>query len=318
MRSLSFLNWDSVFLTVPSSSSTDLNTSLSAFSLTSPPKSNPNSTTFPSVQTPSPRRRPEALRSTSATKRRSASTFSSNLSLAESDDDDPLDNSSSSLAIARAQEFYHGGQNEAMDDITRAGLDERARNASWPAGSRSAGAGTTEFQRRTAGSMSGSNPPRVKSASTTMFPAGLSRAALHSPGSLILLWSFVHLEGTFEVDETLIKVSEFNEVKKLLLAGFGSGIGGGSLEEMRGAPGWRDWLWGRDSETSTTAGASLEERKISMMNNRTVPTFSSPPSILGIDVILEPGESKTCTFFLLSLCANECNLVAHPCQFYFA
>jgi hypothetical protein len=234
------------------------------------------------------RRRPEPIQlpTSSPSIRRHASTTS----LADSDYES-FDNSSTSIAY-QEESFYGEGHNEAMDELTRAGLEERARHASnWQEGSRSAGAGTTEFHRRTA-SIAGTS--RGRSASSTTFPSSLGNISFRHPqNSLILLWSFVHLEGTFEVDESLIKASEFNEVKRSLLAGFGSGIGGGTLEQTNQVPGWRNWLLGKETER-TTAGASLEERKNLMMKDRSVPTFSSPPSILGIDIVLEPGESKTC------------------------
>lgn len=114
-----------------------------------------------------------------------------------------------------------------------------------------------------------------------------------------VFWSYAHLEGTFEVEDELIKSAEFIEVKKSLLGGFGSALGGGTLEEPRPAKGWRDWLWGNaeeEEEQSKSVGATLEERKLNSLSEKTVPTFSSPPSILGVDLILEPGESKSCKF----------------------
>ena len=44
----------------------------------------------------------------------------------------------------------------------------------------------------------------------------------------------------------------------------------------------------------TPAIGSLEERRKRMMNDASIPVFSSPPSILAVDLVLEPGESKTC------------------------
>lgn len=232
---------------------------------------------------PTPRRRPEALAGLRT------GDFSSTVSLANSDDYDENDEQLSAAAV-RAREFYRGGQNIPMDELMRARLDERARNANWKESPRSAGAGTTAFQRRTASisGMAGRPAPTIYSP-----PPPKPTNFMHPPNTLLLLWSFVHLEGTFEVEESLIRGSEFNDVKRSLLAGFGSGLGGGNLGELRDSPGWKHWLWGSDTDR-TTAGASLEERKTSMMSDHSVPTFSSPPSILGIDLVLEPGESKTC------------------------
>ena len=47
------------------------------------------------------------------------------------------------------------------------------------------------------------------------------------------------------------------------------------------------------SSTISTVG-SLEERRSKAMNDDSYPVFSSPPSILAVDLVLEPGESKTC------------------------
>jgi hypothetical protein len=48
--------------------------------------------------------------------------------------------------------------------------------------------------------------------------------------------------------------------------------------------------------TSAHAGGSLEERRNRAMNDKNYPVFSSPPSILAVDLTLEPGECKTCEF----------------------
>ena len=45
---------------------------------------------------------------------------------------------------------------------------------------------------------------------------------------------------------------------------------------------------------SSHAVGSLEERRNRAMNDKNYPVFSSPPSILAVDLTLEPGESKTC------------------------
>ena len=40
---------------------------------------------------------------------------------------------------------------------------------------------------------------------------------------------------------------------------------------------------------------SLEERRNRMMNDTSVPVFNSPPSILAVDLVLEPGDKRSCT-----------------------
>ena len=52
------------------------------------------------------------------------------------------------------------------------------------------------------------------------------------------------------------------------------------------------------SRRSSGLLGSLEDRRNRAMNDRAVPTLSVPPSILAVDLDLQPGESKTCTYFL--------------------
>lgn len=207
--------------------------------------------------------------------------LSSSFSLADSDEFDPTD---AHASAPPGQTFYSAGKNERMDEETRAGMESWTRRAS--RGSQSAGPAATQFVHQTTpfdrGSLSASAIPSF---------ADGRNPFLYPPNTLTLLWSFAHLEGTFEVDPTLIKPAEFIEVKRSLIAGFGSGLGGGTLDSGPESTGWRNWIW----EGERTGGATLEARKANVMKERTIPTFSSPPSILGVDVVLEPGQSKTCT-----------------------
>lgn len=148
----------------------------------------------------------------------------------------------------------------------------------------------------------------------------------HPKNTIGLLWAFAHLEGSFEVDEELIKPNEFLEVKQLLAGGVGGvGMGGGTLEPKKEEKGgWKSWLWGNstnstarlkgESEESrngtregeamsgdTGGAASFEERKEKAVKDKTVPIFSCPASILGVDLVLEPGQSKTCKSAELSV-----------------
>lgn len=145
-------------------------------------------------------------------------------------------------------------------------------------------------------------------------------AQLHPPNTLSILWAFAHLEGSFVVDESLIKPAEFLEVKRLLVGGAGGvGVGGGTLEERKTGGGWRSWLWGGGAGTAgsglgagqgglgggdeaASGGASLEERKRKAIEDRSVPMLSCPPSILGVDVVLKPGESKSCALPFYRAC----------------
>lgn len=184
--------------------------------------------------------------------------------------------------------FYALGQNETMDSIAH--LDYEARRQKDP---------YAGLPRSVSSSIDGSG----------------SRTQLHPPNTISLLWSFAHLEGTFEVDEMLIKTAEFMRLKRELMGGL-SGVGGGTLDDQRqssraaGGGGWKSWLWGSGSAPAGGRGevsgaASLEERRAVSMKEKNIPTFSSPPSILGVDLILEPGETKSCAFRMTLACCRR-------------
>ena len=202
--------------------------------------------------------------------------FDSSASLARSDsDEDPADSSQH----LPGRGFYSQGQNDTMDSVVHAGIDEwkRGRNMS----SSSLGQFPAPVSRQSSAATA-----------TPRGPATSAGTALHPPNTLGVLWSFAHLEGTFEVDDQLINPAEFLEVKRALLGG-AAGMGGGTLGERRGRSGWREWIWGAQASKGGK-GATLEERKERGLKEKSVPTFASPPSILGVDLVLEPGESKSC------------------------
>jgi hypothetical protein len=206
--------------------------------------------------------------------------LSSTFSLAESASSD--DEQYTQGAAKNERAFYSKG-------VASPGSRNGSKDSTGPTGARgshSAGPASGSFdQSRERAASSGSivNLNRATPGSQFLYPAN----------TINVLWSFAHLEGTFETDDELVKPHEFNEVKRALLEGFGSGIGGGTLIERRTDGGWREWIWG-SGEDGTRAGATLEERKNYSMREKSVPTFSSPPSILGVDLVLEPGESKSC------------------------
>ena len=209
--------------------------------------------------------------------------------------------------------FYGMGKNETMDSVDEAKYDLHARP---PVARRL-------FSTPSAASPNGLAPPprpsvrgheRNRSISYGNAPTSSSPALTHPPNTIVLLWAFAHLEGSFEVDESLIKPAEFLEVKRLLVGGTGGvGLGGGTLEERKTGGGWRDWFgWGggggggggkgggraptpaASSDDLRGGAASLEERKKKVIEERAVPILSCPPSILAVDLVLKPGESKTC------------------------
>ncbi|GAA5867854.1 hypothetical protein JCM3774_005884 [Rhodotorula dairenensis] len=225
--------------------------------------------------------------------------------------------------------FYGMGKNETMESVDEAKYASHARPVARRLFSTPAGP---------ANGLIGPPPPLARgpdlnrSISYGHAPTSSTPALTHPPNTLVLLWAFAHLEGSFEVDESLIKPAEFLEVKRLLVGGIGGvGLGGGTLEERKTGGGWREWLgWGGGSgagggssssssrggtgrggaagsgggrTASATAssddlrgGASLEERKRKVIEERAVPILSCPPSILAVDLVLKPGESKTFTF----------------------
>ncbi|GAA5823189.1 hypothetical protein JCM11251_007517 [Rhodosporidiobolus azoricus] len=214
----------------------------------------------------------------------------STLSLASDNDDSDDDPNEAS-----SNRFYGVGRNDTMESVVEAEYHRAAREvgtlnnrlSSAPAPSTYASQPGHDRRGDRSQSYSNSAPPPSDSSPP------------HPPNTLSLLWAFAHLEGSFEVDESLIKPAEFMEVKRLIAGGLGGvGVGGGTLEERKETAGWTGWLWGsRPAPQDDGRGAaSLEERKERAVKDRSVPTFSCPPSILGVDLVLEPGKSKTFTF----------------------
>lgn len=202
-----------------------------------------------------------------------------------------------------------------MESLVREDIDSQARHPSSPyQAPHSSGPTSSSFPgpqgrdrtRANSYAYGGTDPYSSRSYPRNTF--------LHPPNTITLLWSFAHLEGTFEVEEALIKTHEFDEVKKSLLGGFGSAMGGGTLDQRKENVSWKDWIWGSGVEGSgKRVGATLEERRNSVMQEKTVPTFSSPPSILGVDLVLEPGESKSCECLLLSFSITSTDLKVRTC-----
>ncbi|GAA5898453.1 hypothetical protein JCM6882_007779 [Rhodosporidiobolus microsporus] len=210
----------------------------------------------------------------------------STLSLASDDEDSDYDPNESA-----GNSFYGVGRNDTMESIVEADYHRAARDA---------GPFNNRFSSAPAPSPYASQPGHDRFRSQSYSNGGPpAQEPLHPPNTLSLLWAFAHLEGAFEVDESLIKPAEFLEVKRLIAGGLGGvGVGGGTLEERKETAGWKGWLWGsKPADADDGRGAaSLEERKDRAIKDRSVPTFSCPPSILGVDLVLEPGKSKTFTF----------------------
>jgi hypothetical protein len=171
-------------------------------------------------------------------------------------------------------DFYNLGQgaNDTMDSVMRDGVTDSMRRPS---------------RRRSSSivSMSGYDLSSPSPSSSSATVNGYSPPQSNRPDAATqtLLWTFAHFEGQFEVDESLIKPAEFIAVKHALFGERGGMVGGGS---MGGEDKSKSWL-------GDTRG-SLEERRNRALGDRSVPILRAPPSILGVDIRLRPGEKKTC------------------------
>ncbi|GAA5906895.1 uncharacterized protein JCM6883_005721 [Sporobolomyces salmoneus] len=232
----------------------------------------------------------------------------STLSLADSDDSDYDPNDDSQNLPVNG--FYGLGRNDTMDSVVEGSL-----TASYGRTGKTA----PLFQSPQSMYPATQDSHRIFSQGSD-FEHEEKNSALHPPNTIALLWAFAHLEGSFEVDELLIKPNEFLEVKQLLAGGVGGvGMGGGTLEsKKKETGGWKSWLWGsaattplddsrnasttRENEANgitsgdTGGAATFEERKEKAVKDKTVPIFSCPASILGVDLVLKPGESKSFSF----------------------
>ncbi|KAI8644762.1 hypothetical protein BD408DRAFT_111870 [Parasitella parasitica] len=81
-----------------------------------------------------------------------------------------------------------------------------------------------------------------------------------------LLCGFAQVVGSFVADPSLINLSEFGPLKHHTMYNPQGGLGGG--------------------------GGLMVAKSDSMLDTRTLPVFSTPPSILFVDLDLAPGETK--------------------------
>ncbi|CAJ0641833.1 13995_t:CDS:10 [Entrophospora sp. SA101] len=101
-----------------------------------------------------------------------------------------------------------------------------------------------------------------------------------------LLWGFAQIVGQFTVDASLIKSIEFEPLKTKTMYrpasgnGAGGAVGGGTLG-----------IFSPNSMNQSSL-ADLQERA----DSKSIPVFSTPPSILFCDLHLAPGESQTYTY----------------------
>ncbi len=143
-----------------------------------------------------------------------------------------------------------------------------------------------------------------------------------APGSEKVLWSFAQLGGTIEIDESLIKPGDFENLKRRLAYGDLTGanasphsvpgtprtIGGGDFGQSSEAEqtaaqssSWGNFLkspFGNRPQQHRRTGSTMQDAQDRTLQSRSVPTFSCPPSIVAVDLVLAPGESKTFQFKL--------------------
>lgn len=203
---------------------------------------------------------------------------------------------------SESNEFYGMGRNDTMESIVRDEFTHWSRGAAHPSTQ------TTRDGRH--------------AATSPLFP----RQAGLSPGTEVVYWSFAHFSGHYEIDESMIKPAEFEDVKRRLA--FGDGLtcpspagtprlmGGGELGQLDSAEGdvahissagWGSYLRqviGGQTPANASGGShrrsssTMLDASTRVMTSKTIPLFSSPPSIVAVDLQLAPGESKTFTFSL--------------------
>lgn len=140
-----------------------------------------------------------------------------------------------------------------------------------------------------------------------------------APGTEKVLWSFAQIGGTIEIDESLIKPGDFENLKRRLAYGDLTGanasphslpgtprtLGGGDLgqttDEQTGNSKWSSYLrgpFGSRAQSHRRTGSTLQDAQERTMQSRSVPAFTTLPSIVAVDLVLAPGESKTYQFKL--------------------
>ncbi|SPO27730.1 uncharacterized protein UTRI_04231_B [Ustilago trichophora] len=140
-----------------------------------------------------------------------------------------------------------------------------------------------------------------------------------APGTEKILWSFAQIGGTIEIDESLIKPGDFENLKRRLAYGDLTGanasphsvpgtprtLGGGDLgqtSDHKPRPSsWSSYLrgpFGGRAQQHRRTGSTMQDAQDRTLQSRSVPTFATPPSIVAVDLVLAPGESKTYQFKL--------------------
>ncbi|CAO1637659.1 unnamed protein product [Parajaminaea phylloscopi] len=209
-------------------------------------------------------------------------------------------------ADTATEQFYGTGRNDTMESVVRDQFTQWSRGAPHPRSTTAVpGAGAR-----------GTHP-------SPLFP----QHAGPKQGTEVVYWSFAQFSGSYEIDESMIKPGEFEEVKRKLAFGDGLAntapqgtmrtLGGGDLghldevtpdSDRTGQAGWGSYLRNVLSGSASGSGSGQRSHRRTsstmldtsqrMMTSRTIPLFSSPPSIVAVDLSLTPGQSRSYSFTL--------------------
>lgn len=186
-------------------------------------------------------------------------------------------------------DFYNLGRNESMDSVLRDSMTDFAKRRPPLTRGSSSPVSTRSASRLPSATMPSAHHP----SSDTTSESGRSDAQAQQTKDKFqhLLWAFAQLQGSFEVDETLIKPAEFVAVKQALFGSGGAGetstaslpgiIGGGSLDTPVSSPTtWRSWLWNTSAGPITTANSASPSSHASRHrgNNHVPDDMSQSPS----------------------------------------
>lgn len=110
------------------------------------------------------------------------------------------------------------------------------------------------------------------------------------------MMGYAQLQGNFMIDEALINATEFDDVKMKGVMGGKSGGGVIGVDARRSAS-WTGSLgtFGLGSLFGVTQPSSLAEMR-DRATSKTIPILSTPPSILFVDIRLQPGESRSFSY----------------------
>lgn len=121
------------------------------------------------------------------------------------------------------------------------------------------------------------------------------------PTPEILMMGFGNIVGNFSLDPSLVKSSQFDEVKNKAVIGNQGGGGvvrAGSMRRQNGLLGSFGWNALGASLGDLLAGNEISSIKEATKSNDTkwFPILSTPQSLLFTDMRLEPGESQSYSF----------------------